>query len=73
MPEATYTKEEIEIINAKHLLTVKETAFYLGIDQQTVYRLIYKGKLSVCKVGRSSRILQEDLQRYIKTNTRGAR
>lgn len=73
MPETTLTKEEIDVINAKQLLTVKETAVFLGINRQTVYRLIYAGELPVCKVGRSSRILREDIQKYIKANIKGGR
>ena len=40
----------------KELLTVKETAGYLGVCSKTVYKLIKDGTIFVLKVGKSLRV-----------------
>ena len=40
----------------KELLTVKETAEYLGVCSKTVYKLIKDGPIFVLKVGKSLRV-----------------
>ncbi len=62
MPKITYTKEEIDAINAKQLLTVKEAAVVLGMHPDTVYRLIREKKLPVYRIGnRTVRVPREKL------------
>ena len=40
----------------KELLTVKETAEYLGVCSKTVYKLIKDGTIFALKVGKSLRV-----------------
>lgn len=40
----------------KELLTVKETAEYLGVCSKTVYKLIKNGTIFALKVGKSLRV-----------------
>ncbi len=71
MPEV-YTKEEIEIINAKQLLTVKEAAVSMGVHARTIYRLIESGRLPICKIGnRCIRIRRQEYERFIVHNLKG--
>ncbi len=67
MPETAYTKEEIEIINAKQLLTVKEAAVILRLHKISVYRLISKGKLPACRIGQAIRIPKKNLDQFIES------
>ena len=67
MSELTYTKEEIDAINAKQLLTVKEAAVVLGVHRVTVHRQISLGKIEICKIGRSTRITKKELNRFIES------
>ncbi len=67
MPETAYTKEEIDIINSKRLLTVKEAAFILRLHKISVYRLISKGKLPSCRIGQAIRIPKENLDHFIES------
>lgn len=46
-------------------LTVHEVAAALRVSNMTVYRLINAGTLPAVRVGRSFRVLQEDLDRYL--------
>ncbi len=72
MPETTLTKEEIEVINAKQLLTVKEAAVAMGVHPRTIYRLIEAGKLAVCKIGnRCIRIRRQEYDSFIANNMMG--
>ena len=65
MPETTLTKEEIDAINAKKLLTVKEAAVVLGVCSRSVYEYIYRGKLQTCRFGRAIRIPRKILDTFI--------
>jgi excisionase family DNA binding protein len=46
-------------------LTVGEVARVLRISTMTVYRLINAGQLPAVRIGRSFRLRQEDLDRYV--------
>ena len=70
MPETTLTKEEIDILTGKKLLTVREAAYLLGIHRVTVHRLIAKGKLQTLKIGRSTRIPAKEVDQFIKLNVK---
>ncbi|MBI4712632.1 MAG: helix-turn-helix domain-containing protein [Planctomycetes bacterium] len=48
-----------------HLMQLREVQEYLGLSQQTLYRLIKQGALSASKVGGQWRFKPEDVQKYI--------
>lgn len=70
MPETTLTNEQIEQIAGKHLLTVKEASYLLGIHRVTVHRQISQGKIKICKIGRSTRIPKKEIERFIESNAK---
>jgi excisionase family DNA binding protein len=46
--------------------TIKEAAKYLSIGEPTLYRWMRDGKITVRKIGDSTRFLQEDLDAFVK-------
>jgi len=46
-------------------VTVAEVADQLRVSNMTVYRLVQSGQLPAVRVGRSYRIREEDLDRYL--------
>lgn len=48
-----------------YFLTVSEVAALLRVSNMTVYRLISAGQLSAARVGKSYRIREEDVDRYL--------
>lgn len=48
------------------ILTLKEVAEYLKVNEKTVYRLASNKKLPCFKVGHSWRFKKEDLNQWIK-------
>jgi excisionase family DNA binding protein len=48
-----------------HFLTVSEVADLLRVSNMTVYRLISAGQLPAARVGKSYRIREEDIDRYL--------
>jgi excisionase family DNA binding protein len=46
-------------------LTVGEIATVLRVSNMTVYRLINAGQLPAVRIGRSFRLREEDLDRYL--------
>lgn len=53
----------------KRLLTVDETAAYLGISKLTVYDWISQGKIEVIKLGRVVRFKEATLEKWIDKHT----
>jgi len=47
------------------VLTVAEVSATLRVSTMTVYRLIKAGELAAMRVGRSYRILEADVDRYL--------
>ncbi|MGH2756252.1 MAG: helix-turn-helix domain-containing protein [Actinomycetota bacterium] len=47
-------------------LTVAEVARSLRVSNMTVYRLVNSGQLPAVRVGRSYRITDEDVRRYLE-------
>jgi excisionase family DNA binding protein len=47
------------------LLTVAEVAATMRVSNMTVYRLIKGGDLAAVRVGKSYRIRESDVQRYL--------
>jgi excisionase family DNA binding protein len=48
-----------------HFLTVGEVANLLRVSNMTVYRLISSGQLPAARVGKSYRLREEDVDRYL--------
>lgn len=53
------------------VLTVAETALQLKVSKGTIYSMIYEGKLPHIKVGRSYRIIEDQLFDWIKDGMKG--
>ncbi len=49
-------------------LTVAEVAGMLRVSTMTVYRLIKAGQLPAARVGKSYRVSEEDVDRYLATS-----
>lgn len=47
------------------LLTVSEVASTMRVSNMTVYRLIKRGELAAVRVGKSYRIRETDLERFL--------
>jgi excisionase family DNA binding protein len=47
------------------LLTVQEVATELRVSKMTVYRLIHGGEMDALRVGRSIRVPEKELDKYI--------
>lgn len=52
---------------SERLLTAQEVADLLRVSTMTVYRLIRRGDLPAVKVGRSYRVIQSELDRYLRS------
>jgi len=48
-----------------HYLTVREVADTLRVSAMTVYRLINSGQLPAVRVGKSFRLREDDVNRYL--------
>lgn len=51
--------------SAPRFVTVAEVAAQLRVSNMTVYRLVQSGELPAVRVGRSYRIREEDVDRYL--------
>ncbi|TML63221.1 MAG: helix-turn-helix domain-containing protein [Actinobacteria bacterium] len=49
-------------------LTVAEVAGLLRVSTMTVYRLIKAGELAAVRVGRSYRVAEDDVDRYLASS-----
>ena len=49
------------------VLTIKDVADYLKVNERTIYRLAASGELPGFKVGNSWRFKQSELEQYIAT------
>lgn len=54
-----------DIQDASRFLTVSEVARGLRVSNMTVYRLVNSGQLDAFRVGRSYRIREADVRRYV--------
>jgi len=52
------------------ILTIKEVADYLKVTERTLYRLAQEGKIPAFKVGGSWRFRRDDLDHWIREQTR---
>ena len=57
----------MRIINmSDQILTVKDVASYLKLNERTVYRLATSAKIPAFKVGTSWRFKKEDIENWIE-------
>lgn len=49
------------------LITVEETAKRLSVSRSTVYRLVNKGHLHICRVGSLARFAEDEVDEYIQS------
>ena len=47
-------------------LTVAEVAAMMRVSKMTVYRLVHNGDLPAVRVGRSFRVLEDDVNEYLR-------
>jgi excisionase family DNA binding protein len=57
----------------KRLISVEETAKYLGVQKSTIYSWAWRRKIPSVKMGRRLLFDQEDLDRMIEVGKREAR
>jgi excisionase family DNA binding protein len=55
-----------EDISDPHFLTVAEVAAMMRVSKMTVYRLLHNGELPAVRVGRSFRVLEKDVDEYLR-------
>ena len=61
------SKSDLEIINAKELLTVKEVSVLLRCSKKTIYRNIKNGNIKATNLGkRITRIKRADIDDLFK-------
>jgi excisionase family DNA binding protein len=53
-------------ISDPHFLTVAEVAAMMRVSKMTVYRLLHSGELPAVRVGRSFRVLEKDVDEYLR-------
>ena len=51
--------------NRSRFVTVAEVAASLRVSNMTVYRLVQSGQLPAVRIGRSYRIREDDVDRYL--------
>ncbi|MEJ7833755.1 MAG: helix-turn-helix domain-containing protein [Nocardioides sp.] len=47
-------------------LTIAEVASMMRVSKMTVYRLVHGGDLPALRVGRSFRVLEDDVNEYLR-------
>lgn len=53
-------------ISDSTFLTVAEVAAMMRVSKMTVYRLVHNGELPAVRVGRSFRVLEKDVDEYLR-------
>lgn len=57
--------QQVQNHERSRFLTVAEVAGQLRVSTMTVYRLIKAGQLAAVRVGRSYRVREDDVDRYL--------
>ncbi len=52
-----------------NLLSVEETAFYLGLKKSSVYQMTMKKSIPIVRIGRLVRFSKTDLDEFIHQHT----
>jgi excisionase family DNA binding protein len=53
-------------ISEAKFLTVAEVASTMRVSKMTVYRLLHSGELPAVRVGRSFRVVESDVNEYLR-------
>ena len=53
-------------LSESKFLTVAEVAAMMRVSKMTVYRLVHNGELPAVRVGRSFRVLEGDVDEYLR-------
>lgn len=53
-------------ISEVKFLTVAEVAAVMRVSKMTVYRLVHNGELAAVRVGRSFRVKEDEVDRYLR-------
>ncbi len=53
------------------VMTIQEAADYLKVAEHSIYNLLKSGALKAFKVGRASRIMKSELERFIEEHSNG--
>ncbi len=53
-------------ISDSKFLTVAEVAAMMRVSKMTVYRLVHSGEMPAVRVGRSFRVLEKDVDEYLR-------
>jgi excisionase family DNA binding protein len=53
-------------LSESRFLTIAEVASMMRVSKMTVYRLVHGGELPALRVGRSFRVLEEDVNEYLR-------
>ena len=61
----TMTVDRHHLRTTRPLLTLDDVAAFLRVSKTSVYRLVERRQLPFCRVGRSLRFTQEDLDAYL--------
>ena len=61
------------LLGEKRLISVEETAKYLGVQKSTIYSWAWRRKISSVKMGRRRLFDREDLDRMIEAGKRKER
>jgi len=48
------------------VMTIPEVADHLKVTRQTIHKLMKEGKIKAFKIGRSTRILRSEIERFIQ-------
>lgn len=63
---------EIVKSNNGELLDMEGASRYLAVKKSTLYQLVMRRQIAVCKVGRLNRFRKADLDKFIESNVKDA-
>ena len=71
--DARVQKIEVKMSQERQLaevrfLTVAEVASIMRVSKMTVYRMVHAGELPAIRVGRSFRVPEDEVHKYLRTS-----
>lgn len=60
-----------ERLGEVRFLTVAEVASIMRVSKMTVYRMVHGGELPAVRVGRSFRVPEDEVQKYLRDSYMG--